>query len=223
MVVGLACAFLLTIAALLLRFGIPRSDLPTLANVKWFALGLTVFFAFLALLGLAGMGKAAFVRDAHSVSKRTELGALPVGTVAVLEAKISSTMKTDSHGWVASKSPGASTGETPALVVDLADGPLQLAGDGYSDEDWSIDDPGMHLFLQPDDPVTVIGRVVHDPKPTLEAETVFTGHRTAGLQKKAHFDFLVSAVGTLASALSAPGIALLLLLAARRRRRLLSA
>jgi hypothetical protein len=222
MVVGLSCAFLLVIAALLLRFGIPRADLPTLGNLKWFALGLAVMFAFLALMGLAGMGSAVSIRDAHRVDDREKLRSLEVGAPVMLETKVSSGMPADSHGWVASKSAGSSTGKTPPLLVDLADGPLQLAGDSYADVDWNLDDLEMDVFLEREEPVTIFGRVVHDPAPSLKVETVFTGHRADGFQKQARFDFLVSAVGTLTSVGCSPGIPLLLLLAGRRRRRELS-
>jgi len=222
-VVGFSCVFLLTIAALLLRFGIPRADLPTLSNLKWFALGLAVMFAFLGLLGLADMGSASSIRDAHRVDEQAKLGSLPVGAPVMLETKVSGSMAVRSHDWVAFKRAGSSTGTTPPLVVDLADGPLELVGESYADVDWELDDLEMDVFLKREEPVTVFGRVVHDPRPSLKAETVFAGHRADDLQKRARFDFLLGAVGTLTSLASSPGVPLLLLLGARRRRRALSA
>jgi len=221
--VGFACIFLLVIAALLLRFGIPRSDLATLANVKWFALVLAVMFAFLGLFALAGMGSAVVWRDARRVAARADLEPLEPKTIVIFEARVSPAMPVGDDGWAAVKSVGSTSGRTPPLVVELSDGTLTLSGESYADLDWPLDEAETHVFLEREQPITVLGKVDKEPAATVHAEQVVAAARADSIQKKARIDFLLYAVSALASLASSPGIPLLLLLAGRRRRKALSA
>ena len=118
MTFGLACAFLLGILALLLRFGIPRATAETLAGAKWFALVLAAMFALLALFALGGAGAAARLGWSGVVRLKSELGNQRPDALVLLEAAVSESMTANEKGWVVwEQAGGARTSNVPLSVT----------------------------------------------------------------------------------------------------------
>lgn len=223
MTFGLACAFLLVLVALLLRFGIPRATAQTLANAKWFALGFAVMFALLALIAAGRAGALGRVSTAPVVRQLSELGARPAGTVVLLEARVSDTMAANDKGWVAwDQGDGPRTSRT-ALRVTFPDGELETLGGDYDGAYWNVQrstDTPSYYYLSRGDEITVQGST--GPK-GVSVTRVDRGHRAANVAHEARMDYLSSLASAGVAAASALGVPLLLVFALGRRRRELGA
>lgn len=217
MALGFACVFLLTIVALLLRFGIPRATPEVLASTKWFVAVLSAMFAFLVLFALAAMGAAARWRDAAAVESVADVGSIELTRAVIVRGHVARAMPDRGNGRALVRSVDTSLSKATEVELDLSDGPLKLRGDEYEAHGWPFDDAAGSFFLERGEPVTVLGSVVDAG--VIRAEQVFAGDHAERIRKKAKIDFFIHLVTAIAATGSVPGVPLLLFFAVRRRRR----
>lgn len=219
MALGLACAFLLAILALVLRFGVPRATAGTLAQARWFPLGLAAMFALLALIAAGSAGAAARLGWSGIVRLKSELGNAAPESVVLVEARIADSMKANEQGWVAWEQAGGAKVSNGPLSVTLPDGDLATVGSSYEGVYWSVQrsaEATSFYYLSRGDPVTLQASVARSG---LEVQRVLGGHRAPSVQHKARMEYWSNAAVAVVAGGSTVFAPLLLVLALRRRRR----